>query len=273
MSLTKKDYRLKDLVRGEVNFPSDMVGDFVLLRSSGMPVYNFCCVIDDYLMKISHVFRGEEHLSNSLRQIMIYESLNWKPPQFGHLSLILGENRQKLSKRHGSTSVTEYKNKGFLPEAINNFLALLGWSSPQGQEIMSLNEITSQFDSDRLNPAAAIFDEKKLKWFNTSHLRSLPPENLWKRLTPLFQQEGLCLPENEAWRSAALEITKTSMETLADGPELFKPLSTKPLEFSSEALEVLSWESTSKVIQTWVHCVETCPDQFINAELFSRYSK
>ena len=268
VSHEKKDYEIKDLVRGEVHFPSNMVGDFVLLRSNEMPVYNFCCAIDDHLMKISHVFRGEEHLSNSLRQLMIYEALEWTPPQFGHLSLILGEGRQKLSKRHGATSVTEYKKQGYLPEAINNFLALLGWSSPKGQEVMNLSEIIAQFDSDRLNSAAAVFDEKKLRWFNATHLRSLPPENLWERLTPFFKEEHLELPITPSWRTAALEAIKTSMETLTDGLKLFRPLSTKPLKFNDEALEVLSWDSSANVIKNWKDLIMSCPDTFISAEKF-----
>ncbi|HEX4925165.1 MAG TPA: glutamate--tRNA ligase, partial [Bdellovibrionales bacterium] len=129
----KKEYKLDDLIRGEVVFPSDMVGDFVILRSDGMPVYNFCCVIDDALMKMTHVLRAEEHLSNTVRQLMLYEAFGWQPPRFGHLSLILDSNRQKLSKREGATSVHDFAQRGYLPEAMNNFIALLGWSSPKGQ--------------------------------------------------------------------------------------------------------------------------------------------
>ena len=122
-----------------------MVGDFVLIRSNGMPVYNFCCVVDDVLMKITHVFRAEDHLSNTLRQMMIYETLEYPLPEFAHLSLVVGPDRQKLSKRHGATSVSEYREKGYLPQALNNFIALLGWSSPQSQEILSLKEMEEQF--------------------------------------------------------------------------------------------------------------------------------
>lgn len=155
-----KTYTFQDIVRGEVSFPSDMVGDFILIRSNGMPVYNFCCAVDDALMKITHVLRAEEHLNNTLRQLMICEALGFSPPQFGHLSIILGEDKQKLSKRHGATSCYEYRQKGFLPEAVINYLALLGWSSPEGQEILSPQELVDQFSLDRFNPASAVFDEK-----------------------------------------------------------------------------------------------------------------
>ena len=131
----KKKYTFKDLIRSEVTFSSDMVGDFIILRSDGMPVYNFCCAVDDALMEITHVLRSEEHLSNTLRQIIVFEALDFPIPEFGHFSIILGEDRQKLSKRHGATSCYEYLNEGFLPEAIKNYLSLLGWSHPEGMEI------------------------------------------------------------------------------------------------------------------------------------------
>jgi len=248
----KKDYLLNDLVRGEVKFPSDMVGDFVMIRSNGMPVYNFCCAIDDALMKLTHVFRAEEHLSNTLRQMMIYEALGFDLPLFGHLSIILGEDRQKLSKRHGATSVNEYKERGFLPEAMNNFLALLGWSSPEAQEIMSMDEMTAQFSTDRLNSSSAVFDETKLKWVNATHLRALPHSKLWELLQPYFDKEGFDLPKDSDWQDNALSLMKTSMETLSDGVELFRPLSKGSFAVSEKAKDVLSWEPTKKVFEKWI---------------------
>ncbi len=266
----KKSYHLKDLVRGDVTFPSDMVGDFVLTRSTGMSVYNFCCAIDDHLMKISHVFRAEEHLSNSLRQMMIYEALGWNEPSFGHLSIILGSDRQKLSKRHGATSIQQYQREGFLPEAMINFLALLGWSSPHGQEIMTLREMIQDFDTDRLHTAAAVFDEKKLRWFNASHLRALPYEQLWHHLNPLFEKEEFQLSQDPQWKQAALEATKTSMETLTDAIPLFQHLSQTPLKMSGESAEVLSWDSTPKVIEAWKNLVEATPNHFMTEDQFGQ---
>ncbi len=251
----KTDYVLQDLVRGDVTFPSDMVGDFVVIRSNGMPVYNFCCVVDDALMKMTHVFRGEDHLSNTLRQIMVYDALNFEKPKFGHLSMILGEDRQKLSKRHGATSVNDFNEKGFLPEAMNNFLALLGWSSPKAQEIITMDELCEQFHHDRLNPASAVFDEKKLTWVNATHLRQLPHAELWNRLQPFFAKAGINLSDDPAWQNKALETMKTSMETLTDAIELFKPLSNEPFKVSDKAAEVLSWETTSAVINKWIELV------------------
>lgn len=245
-----KDYILHDLIRGDVTFPSTMVGDFVILRSDGMPVYNFCCVIDDALMEITHVLRAEEHLSNTVRQMMLYESFGFKLPKFGHLSIILGPDKQKLSKRHGATSCNEYMKAGFLPEAMKNFIALMGWSSPEGQEIMTEEEMIKQFTLDRFTPSAAVFDETKLRWMNANHLRALPHEDLWNRLQPFFQEAGLVFTGDAAWRDRALGLLKTSMETLKDGVELFRLLA-ENFEVSGESKETLSWETSKAVIENW----------------------
>lgn len=266
-----KDYVVKDLVRGEVTFPSNMVGDFVILRASGMPVYNFCCVIDDALMKMTHVFRAEEHLSNTLRQLMIYEALNYEAPHFGHLSIILGPDRQKLSKRHGATSVNEYRERGYLPEAINNFMALLGWSSPKAQEILTMEELVDQFSLDRLNPASAVFDEVKLKWVNSQHLRALPNQELWANLKPLFEREGFSFPEDEAWQNRSLEVFKTSMEVLEDAIELYRPLSIKGFQLFCESKDTLSWPKTKEVISKWKSLVEAHPSEYIEESQFLDY--
>jgi nondiscriminating glutamyl-tRNA synthetase len=268
--MEKRDYVLKDLVRGDVTFPSDMVGDFVLLRSSGMPVYNFCCAIDDALMKITHVFRAEEHLSNTLRQMMLYEAFNYELPQFGHLSIILGADRQKLSKRHGATSCNEYRMNGYLPEALNNFIALLGWSSPEGQEIMSMQEMINQFGYERLNPAAAVFDEQKLSWVNATHLRALPHAELWKRVEPYLKEAGLKLPQDPDWQDRALSVFKTNMNTLKDAVELFRPLSEAPLDVAPEAQEALTWPSTKQVVEAWKSGVAGNAGDYLSEEQFNK---
>ncbi len=264
----KTEFVLNDLVRGEVKFPSDMVGDFVLLRSGGMPVYNFCCAIDDALMKITHVFRAEEHLSNTVRQMMIYEALGLPVPQFGHVSIILGGDRQKLSKRHGATSVHDYAERGYLPEAMNNFIALLGWSSPKGQEILSMNEMIEQFSVDRLNPAAAVFDETKLKWVNSQHLRALAHDELWDRLQPHFSKAGLEFSGDKDWQSRSLEVFKTNMEVLADAVELYRPLAEGPMQIDESANQTFEWDSTRKVVETWKSLVEDHPRDTITEEEF-----
>jgi nondiscriminating glutamyl-tRNA synthetase len=248
-----RDYMLHDIVRGEVRFPSDMVGDFVCIRSNGMPVYNFCCVIDDALMKITHVFRGEEHLSNTLRQMMLYEAFGYEMPLVGHLSFILAPDKQKLSKRHGATSCNDFKEKGFLPEALNNFILLCGWSSPNGEEILSRDEQIKQFTSDRFHSAPAVFDNVKFEWMNGMYLRALPNDALWRRIEPFLKRAGIDLPlaADSAWREQALTAFKEPMKTLADAERLFLPLADSKFEIREEAKEVFGWPEAQKVWTSW----------------------
>ncbi|MEN0059652.1 MAG: glutamate--tRNA ligase [Bdellovibrio sp.] len=263
-----KDYIFTDLVRGEVRFPSDMVGDFVLLRSDGMPVYNFCCVVDDHLMKITHVLRAEEHLPNTLRQMMIYEAMNWEIPQFGHMALILDEDRQKLSKRKGAVACGQLKEEGYLASAILNFIVLLGWSHPEGTEIMTVEDMIQAFDVSRLNPAGAIFDRVKFKWMNAMHLRALPHAEIWKLIQPFLQREKMELPQDPAWQERSVAAFKTSMETLVDAIELYKPLNDKSYVILPEAEETLKWDPTRAVLTTWRDLVAKHPTDYLTEEEF-----
>lgn len=156
--------------------------DFVILKSDGYPTYNFANVIDDHLMEISHVIRGNEYISSMPKYIQLYNSLGWTPPQFAHLPLLVGSDRAKLSKRHGAKSALDYKKDGFLKEAIINFLALLGWSHPENKETFSLEEMIKVFDFKNFNQASAFFDETKLEWMNGEYIRKMPDEELTKRL-------------------------------------------------------------------------------------------
>lgn len=275
----KRDYVLQDLVRGEVVFPSDMVGDFVCIRSNGMPVYNFCCVIDDALMKITHVFRAEEHLSNTLRQMMLYEAFGFEMPLFGHLSFILGPDRQKLSKRHGATSCHDYAENGYLPEALNNFILLSGWSSPKGQEIISREEQIEQFTYERFNAAPAVFDTQKLEWMNSMYLRALPHEELWTRIVPFLKKAGIELSElplagDAGWRDQALSVFKNYMITLADAGKQFMPLSDAKHVIHESAAEVYGWPETQKVLAAWKDQLEKHPsDRVTEAEFNSIQDK
>lgn len=255
-----KDYVFHDLIRGEIKFPSDMVGDFVLLRSDGMPVYNFCCVVDDHLMKISHVLRAEEHLPNTLRQMMIYEAMNWPLPQFGHLSLVLEEDRQKMSKRKGAASCNYFKEQGYLPEALKNFILLLGWSHPEGKEICTEAEVIQLFSTDRLHSSGAVFDGVKLKWMNGMYLRALSNEKLWAVTEPFLQAAGFALPGDHAWQLRSIDVFKTSMETLLDAVELYRPLDDSKFTLhQAESAETLAWESSPAVLKAWRACLVAHP--------------
>lgn len=264
----KKDYKFTDYVRGEVTFPSDMVGDFVLLRSGGMPVYNFCCAVDDHMMGITHVLRAEEHLPNTLRQLMIYEAMNWEIPRFGHMSLILDEDRKKLSKRKGATSCHEFKMEGYLPGALKNFIALLGWTHPEEKEIIPEEELIAKFSVDRLHPSGAVFDAVKLKWMNGQYLRAMDEAELWKLVEPFLARVSLELPSDQEWRKKSLQAFKPAMETLVDAIPLYRLLSDKSYALQPEADEVFQWEPTRKVLETWKALVSTEPSDVISEERF-----
>src|SRR5687768_17313246 len=167
------DVTIHDLIRGEVTWKAESLGDFIVRRSDGMPTYNFSVVVDDHDMEITHVIRAEEHLTNTHRQVLIYRALGWDVPQFAHVSLILGSDRTKLSKRHGATSVSAFADEGYLPEAMLNYLTLLGWSSPEGAEIFTRDYAIEHFSLDRVNAAPAVFDQQKLEWLNGQYVHAM----------------------------------------------------------------------------------------------------
>lgn len=175
---------VSDVIRGDVAFDTNLLGDFVILKANGTPAYNFAVVVDDHQMAISHVIRGEDHLPNTPKQVLLYEALGWPLPAFAHVGMILAPDRSKLSKRHGATAVSDYIAQGYLPEAFVNFLALLGWSSPTGDEILSLDKLVEQFSLERIAHSGAVFDIEKLNWMNAHYLRQLPTEELLARLKP-----------------------------------------------------------------------------------------
>ncbi len=180
-----------DAVRETVSFDSNGMGDYVIVKSDGLPVYNYAVVLDDALMEVTHVIRAEEHLSNTPRQILIYQALGLPLPEFGHISLILGKDRSKMSKRHGATSVEQYKALGYLPEAVVNFLALLGWSPPGEQEIFSSAELIELFSLDHVAKNPAVFDIDKLNWINSHYMKKLDLDTLTDMAMPHLQAAGL----------------------------------------------------------------------------------
>ena len=265
---SKTHYQFKDLVRGDVKFPSDMVGDFVLLRSSGMPVYNFCCVIDDALMQMTHVFRSEEHLNNTLRQLMIYEALGFQIPEFGHFSMILGEDKQKLSKRHGATSVQQFRDRGFLPDALINYLALLGWTHPKEEEILPKADLVSSFGLDRITSSPAVFDEKKLTWINANHIKRLDKDRLWGLLEPRLKAAGLELPTESTWIEKSLQVFSSYLETLEDAVSLYQPISPKHFDIDAAADQVFEWDTSKSVFEAWKSILSATDSEFLSEEQF-----
>jgi nondiscriminating glutamyl-tRNA synthetase len=195
---------IKDLVRGDIVFESDGIGDYVIVKSDGIPTYNFAVVVDDTTMKISHVVRGEEHLSNTPRQVLIYQALGLPAPQFAHISLILNTEGKKMSKRDGDTAVIDYRAKGYLPEAVVNFIVLLGWAPPGEKEFFSMAELCEIFSLDRVSKSPAIFDLNKLKWINAHYLKLASRERIAELALPYLRDmgvfaEGELNPEQQQW--------------------------------------------------------------------------
>ncbi|MBL6722390.1 MAG: glutamate--tRNA ligase [Candidatus Margulisbacteria bacterium] len=180
---------VKDAIRGDIAFESGLLSDFVIVKSDGVPTYNFAVVVDDADMGITHVVRGEDHIANTPKQLMIYAALGFDVPMFAHLPIILGPDRSKLSKRHGAKSVTEYKDEGFLPDALINYLSLLGWSPPQGQEFLSRTELCELFDMAKINKAGAVFDTVKLTWMNKHYLAKKTDDELLALVHPFVHPD------------------------------------------------------------------------------------
>lgn len=254
-----------DMVRGKVEFDSSGIGDFVIVKSDGIPVYNFAVVIDDYLMKITHVIRGEEHLSNTPRQILIYDALGMEIPKFAHVSLILGKDRTKMSKRHGATWVEQYRDEGYLPEAIINFLALLGWSPESEQEIFSMEELCRQFSLDRVAKNPAVFDIDKLKWMNGHYIRNSSTERITEMAIPYLLKAGYIkerdAEERFSWLNDIVDAVKESLTVVSEVAEktrLFFEDSVSPED--DEAREVLKQDHIPHLIEVFREKVKQAPE-------------
>lgn len=249
MIAPRKDYILDDFVRGKISFKQGMVGDFILLRANGLPVYNFAVVVDDYFMHISHVIRAEEHMPNTLRQMMVLEALGWPSPVWAHISLVLGSDRKKLSKRHGAASVKEYLERGYLPEALINFLALLGWSPVDNKEVRPLQEIVDLFMLEKLTKSPAIFDTDKLTWMNKEYIKAMPIDALAERIRPFIINAGLD-PEfrSQDWLFAALDSIRGHLGVLSEVGHYLEIYYPDRFAFSDDALEVVRSADGKKVI-------------------------
>ncbi|GAB2225039.1 hypothetical protein Drorol1_Dr00005821 [Drosera rotundifolia] len=239
-----KDGNLKinDLIRGEVTWNLNTLGDFVIMRSNGQPVYNFCVTVDDATMAISHVIRAEEHLPNTLRQALIYKALGFHMPYFAHLSLILAPDRSKLSKRHGATSVGQFKEMGYLPQAMVNYLALLGWGDGTENEFYTLEELVQSFTIERVNKGGAIFDSVKLRWMNGRYLQSLPPNELTRLIGDHWKRSGILNESDGQFVEDAVSLLKDGFDLVPDSHKVLTSLLSYPLHAtlaSEEAKPVL----------------------------------
>ena len=204
-----------DLVKGKLHMDTNLLGDFVIQKSNGTPTYNFAVVIDDALMKISHVIRGEDHISNTYKQILIFEALGLEVPKFGHLGMILAPDRSKLSKRHGATAVSDFVKQGYLTDALVNFVALLGWSPSDGEEIKTVDEIAKDFRINEISSSNSIFEYDKLKWMNGHYIKMLPTEKLKEMLKPYLTKYNLN-ELTDAQYTKMVELTKEPLTLLSD---------------------------------------------------------
>jgi nondiscriminating glutamyl-tRNA synthetase len=238
-----------DVIRGSMKFNCEAVGDFIIVRSSGIPAYNFAVVIDDHLMEISHVIRGEDHLSNTAVQLMIYKALGFEPPGFAHHSLILAKDRSKLSKRHGSVSVRDFRQKGILPEAMVNYLALLGSSFSEAKEILSGEEMVTEFSLDRAGKSGAIFDEDKLEWVNEHYIRKLSPEELLEKTDPFLKADGYETAKvDRNWLISVLNSVQGELKKLSDAGPAAGIYFDDRFSVSEEARGVLENENARDVL-------------------------
>lgn len=204
-----------DLVKGKLHVDTNLIGDFVIMKSNGAPTYNYAVVIDDALMKITHVIRGEDHISNTYKQILIFEALGFEVPRFGHLGMILAPDRSKLSKRHGATAVSDFVKEGYLTNALINFVALLGWSPSDGEEIKTVDEIAKDFRINEVSSSNSIFEYDKLKWMNSHYIKMLPMEDLKERLKPYLTQYPLNELTDEQY-TKMVELTREPLTLLSD---------------------------------------------------------
>lgn len=208
-----------DLIRGRVSFENSVIDDQVLIKSDGFPTYHMACVVDDHYMKISHVIRAEEWISSTPKHIILYEAFGWTPPKFAHAPMVLAPDRSKLSKRHGATGVKEFRELGYLPEALANFLAFLGWAPQDEREIFSLEELAKEFEIERVNKSGAIFDMNKLEWYNGYYIRHIETRDLAQRVLPFLEKAGMQVKFDD-YLVNCVALVQERMKTLAEAPEL-----------------------------------------------------
>lgn len=247
-----------DLVKGELKFDSNLIGDFVIQKSNNTPTYNFAVVIDDMEMKISHIIRGEDHISNTAKQILIYEALGAEVPKFGHLGMILATDRSKLSKRHGATAVSDFVKQGYLSEALVNFVALLGWTPSDGEEIKSLNEIAEDFDITKISSSNSVFEYDKLNWMNGQYIKKMDIKKLTEKIKPYLEQNYDLSELTQAQLEHMVEVTREPLTVLADIVKDIPFFFGKDVDFEDKVKEeVLNTEVSQKVLKKVVEDAQT----------------
>lgn len=258
-----KVFSFNDMVKGDVSFEADGIGgDFVIVKKDGTPTYNFAVAVDDHLMEISHVLRGDDHISNTPKQMMIYEALGWETPMFGHMTLIVNESRKKLSKRDESIIqfIEQYEELGYLPEALFNFITLLGWSPSGEEEIFSKEELISIFEANRLSKSPALFDKQKLTWMNNQYMKKQEVDVVYELALPHLQKAGLVseamTPEQVEWTKNLVALYQDQLSYGAEIVELSELFFKEELELEEEAKAVLQEEGVKEVLSTFASEIE-----------------
>ncbi len=232
----QKDFEFVDLIRGPIKFAAGSFKDQVLIKSDGTPTYNFACCLDDHEMEITHVIRGEDHISNTPKQIAIYEALKFKTPQFAHIPLIVTEDRSRLSKRKGARPLAYYRKQGYLPSALFNFLALLGWSPGDDREILSQQDLIQEFSLERIVKAAAYFNPEKLEWMNSQYIQNIDTKSLIERLVPLLLEKKLIAQDyDRRWLTQVIDLCKPRAKVLTDFLQLADFFFVSKIEYTAEA--------------------------------------
>lgn len=251
------EIKWNDIVKDEVSFESEGIGDFVIVKKDGTPTYNYAVAIDDYLMKMTHVLRGDDHISNTPKQILVYEALGWTPPVFGHMTLIVNENRRKLSKRDESIIqfIEQYKELGYLPEALFNFITMLGWSPVGEEEIFSKEQFIEIFDPARLSKSPALFDTSKLRWMNNQYMKQLDLDEVVALSVPHLVKAGKVEEtrdaETEQWVRDLVALYQEQMSFGAEIVELTEMFFKKEIDYSEEAKAVLAEEKVPEVLKAF----------------------
>lgn len=247
-------YVFDDIVRGELKFLSKDVEDWIIMKDNGIPTYNFAVVIDDHLMEITHVLRGEEHITNTPKQIMVYRALGWTEPKFGHMTIIVNEQKKKLSKRDKNVIqfISEYASMGYLPEAMFNFIALLGWSPSGNQEILSQEEIIKGFDPTRLSKAPAMFDKEKLAFVNSKYIKKLSVEDLAQKALPYLKNANIDIP-NETWLHTLVSILQDRMTHIGEIADLYHAFFHDQFLIQDEAYQFLVENNSSSILESFMN--------------------
>ncbi len=242
----------KDIVRGELRFHSKEVEDWVMIKDNGIPTYNFAVVIDDHLMKITHVLRGEEHITNTPKQVLIYRAFGWDVPEFGHMTIIVNEQKKKLSKRDKNVIqfIKEYQEMGYLPEAMFNFISLLGWSPSTNEEILTKEQIIEQFDPARLNKAPAMFDKDKLAYINSRYIKKLSVDELAEKSRPFLEKAGIPIPD-EAWLKLLVGILQDRMSYIGQIVDLYRAFFHDEFHIETEAYQFLIDNQSAMLLETF----------------------